>query len=465
MLLVGPRGSGKTSTARILAAMLNTAANAKGGPYQDPSLTDELVHRIFQGNSLAVHELDAASHRGIDDVRALKEQVYLPPQEGAVNVFILDEVHMFTTEAFNALLKLLEEPPAQVVFILATTEEHKVPATIVSRCTVIRFQRASADELNAALAPLISAEKLQIEPSALDLIISAADGSFRDAVKLLETSAADGNNITAQSIQQQLHAAPITQFYKLIHSIVSKDEHAIVQLFNQLRQDGRDEKTFFNDFMQYLHQQLLLGITAPEKTEYAKKITQYLLTQFLTVDLAQSTPIPLLALELKALEIIFKAQEKGTPPLPPKVVPTAPVVAVSVQDSAPSLELSPAILPIQISGGKEAAESILGQWSRFIAEVEGRNSSLAAVLRSANPSCHHNGTLCIEVFYQFHRDQLRQPKFVTLLEQAAQTLTDKKVLFEFMVHQGTQLTHTLSNVAIPPAGTDQLVQLAQEVFL
>jgi DNA polymerase-3 subunit gamma/tau len=196
LLLTGPRGAGKTSTARILAAMLNEPTNELGKPLKDANPKDELVQRIAQGTSLVVHELDAASHRGIDDVRALKEQAYIPPQEGKVSVFILDEVHMLTTEAFNALLKLLEEPPQNVVFILATTEEQKVPATIVSRCTVVRFRKATPAEIGTALSDIVKDQKLDIDQEALQAIATAADGSFRDAVKTLETVSAGTKHIT-----------------------------------------------------------------------------------------------------------------------------------------------------------------------------------------------------------------------------------------------------------------------------
>lgn len=504
LLLTGPRGAGKTSTARIIAAMLNDPANAKGTPLQDPDPQNELVSRIIQGSSLSVNEMDAASHRGIDDIRALKEQAYLPPQEGTTLVFILDEVHMLTTEAFNALLKLLEEPPSHVVFVLATTEEQKVPATIISRSTVIRFSKATHDELKSALEPIITDQKLQIEAPALQAIVEAADGSFRDAVKLLETAAAGVEKITLEHVQSYLKTTPTDQIFTLIDNIIGKQEQAVIELFATLRQHNADQKQFIHGLLNTLHQDLVKSITAPKEAKYSKKINQFLLTQFSLPEVTASGPIPLLGLELKALEMIFRAQDKKggeaptTPPTgsgsgsktAPTPTPTKRAVAsgtvlhASAADAfietvtytpaatvAPSFEdLDRVVTAPATPASPEFSDSALSmtlieKWSDFLAAVESRNSSIAALVRSGKPSLTANGCLCVEVFYQFHRDQLKQPKFQTILEQACTALLGQTVRFEFQLAQSSKVADSLSTVTVPANESDNLIQLAQEVFL
>nr|MBP7768611.1 DNA polymerase III subunit gamma/tau [Candidatus Woesebacteria bacterium] len=244
-LFTGPKGIGKTSTARILAALVNDPANQAAIqkifftkekntlPLKEPSLENDLTRRIFEGSSFVVTELDAASNRGIDDIRALKERISLPPQEGSMAVYILDEVHMLTTEAFNALLKILEEPPAHVIFILATTELEKIPPTIISRAQIIRFTQATDTEILAALSAIVTAEKLEAEPEALEVIVNQSEGSFRDAVKLLEMVAQVGP-ITQKATTELLFGAIKQTAPVLVTKLLEKDQEGIVVLFQTL---------------------------------------------------------------------------------------------------------------------------------------------------------------------------------------------------------------------------------------
>lgn len=481
LLLTGPRGAGKTSTARILAAMLNSPERQADKPLPDPDLTQPLIQRIFQGSSLAVQELDAASHRGIDDIRALKEQAYLPPQEGQALVFILDEVHMLTSEAFNALLKILEEPPPQVIFILATTEEQKVPVTIQSRTTVIRFPKATTIELEAALTPILREQALEVDPGALSLILQTADGSFRDAVKLLETAAMAGPQISLATVKQMVRTSDADQVWALLDAVVGKDELQLQAVFAALRQNQVDQKSFLQQLLLLLHQDFSRAVTQSDDAKYPKRISQFLLAQFSDPFLAQPSPIPLLGLELKAFELIFRAQDKqaggsGGPVTTTKASMTrseAPVVtrksaaAVASPVSAVSLPSSDIIPPPApaVIADPALSMTLIEQWSQFLAVVEKNNSSLAALLRSAKPSLASSGAVTVELFYQFHRDQLRQAKFLVVLEQAAARVCGQAVRFEFQLAQSSQLTQPLASVTAPPGEVEQLVQLAQDVFL
>ncbi len=275
LLFAGPKGTGKTSSSRLVAAVLNEAKNKPliqavyfkkekpKKPLVEPNQKDPLIQKILTGKSYVVQEIDAASYRGIDDVRELKNRAFTPPVEGLMNIFILDEVHMLTTPAFNALLKLLEEPPDHAVFILATTEPEKIPETVTSRCQVLRFRKASKAELVQALTQVAQAEKIKADKKALELLADLADGSFRDAIKYLELSVKD-RQLDLEKVQTVLGSSLKDEAKLFLNLVINKNASGITNLFNNLREKQADEKVFHKAFVRLLYDYLTLEIKKPK---------------------------------------------------------------------------------------------------------------------------------------------------------------------------------------------------------
>jgi DNA polymerase-3 subunit gamma/tau len=237
-LFSGPRGTGKTSTAKILAKSLN----CEHGPSVNPCNHCSNCDKITAGTSMDVFEVDAASNRGIDEIRDLRETVKFAPVDGRYKVYIIDEVHMLTTEAFNALLKTLEEPPAHVVFVLATTEPHKIPATIHSRCQRYDFRRISAREIEQRLAMVAEQSGLKAAPDALRLIAIQAEGGMRDALSILDQCAAldDGSEITAAHVRQLLGLIGHEWVWQLTDAVAERDAHSVLVKLDELINLGKD---------------------------------------------------------------------------------------------------------------------------------------------------------------------------------------------------------------------------------
>ena len=258
-LFCGTRGTGKTSIAKIFARAVNCEHPVDGSPCGECSM----CRQIAAGASLNVVEIDAASNNGVENIRDIREQVQYPPTDGRYRVYIIDEVHMLSIGAFNALLKTLEEPPSYVIFILATTEVHKIPITILSRCQRYDFKRISIDTIAGRLAELTQAEQIDVDDRALRYVARAADGSMRDALSLLDQCVAFhfGEKLTYDTVLEVLGAVDNRVFSKLFQAVLASDTKACIREIEEMIIQGRDLSQLVNDFVWYMRNLLIAKTT------------------------------------------------------------------------------------------------------------------------------------------------------------------------------------------------------------
>ena len=296
-LFSGPRGVGKTSVARILAKSLN----CEKGPTATPCNECSNCREITNGSSLDVREIDGASNRGIDEIRELRENVKFAPAAAKYKIYIIDEVHMLTREAFNALLKTLEEPPSHVIFIFATTESHKVPATILSRCQCYDFRRISLKEIAANLGRVAAAEGIKISPSALLWIAEAGDGSMRDAQSIFDQVISyAGMDIKDDDVEESLGLADRKYLFRLSEAVLQRDAGTCLIILEEAYLAGIDMKHFYQILVKHFRNLLLIKIAAdgsssfdiaPEQIEKLKNqvqaISRETLQRFVEILLAE----------------------------------------------------------------------------------------------------------------------------------------------------------------------------------
>lgn len=258
-LFCGTRGTGKTSIAKIFARAVNCEHPVDGSPCGECSM----CRQIAEGASLNVVEIDAASNNGVENIRDIREQVQYPPTDGRYRVYIIDEVHMLSIGAFNALLKTLEEPPSYVIFILATTEVHKIPITILSRCQRYDFKRISIDTIAGRLAELTQAEQIDVDDRALRYVARAADDSMRDALSLLDQCVAFhfGEKLTYDNVLEVLGAVDNRVFSKLFQAVLASDTKACIREIEEMIIQGRDLSQLINDFVWYMRNLLIAKTT------------------------------------------------------------------------------------------------------------------------------------------------------------------------------------------------------------
>ena len=258
-LFCGTRGTGKTSIAKIFARAVNCEHPVDGSPCGECSM----CRQIAEGASLNVVEIDAASNNGVENIRDIREQVQYPPTDGRYRVYIIDEVHMLSIGAFNALLKTLEEPPSYVIFILATTEVHKIPITILSRCQRYDFKRISIDTIAGRLAELTQAEQIDVDDRARRYVARAADGSMRDALSLLDQCVAFhfGEKLTYDNVLEVLGAVDNRVFSKLFQAVLASDTKACIREIEEMIIQGRDLSQLVNDFVWYMRNLLIAKTT------------------------------------------------------------------------------------------------------------------------------------------------------------------------------------------------------------
>ena len=332
-LFCGPRGTGKTSTARILARAVNCLAPVNG----EPDNSCDRCLAILEGRALDLIEIDAASNRGIDDIRELSDKIGFAPTESRYKVYIVDEVHMLTDPAFNALLKTLEEPPGHAIFILATTEVHKVPLTIVSRCQRYDFRRIPVGSIQDKLAQLSAAEGVQAEPEALDLLARHSTGSLRDAENLLEQAVVSyGSPLTGDQVRDMLELAGDDDALELCQLVVQRNLPDGLSLIGRIADQGSDLRQLQRAATEFLRAVMLILAGAGDPSRYSDTTAQRLaqiaagadqahvlraLRAFAEADIrndsASSLPLEL-ALAESSLEPVVQAAPAPPPPAQPQ---------------------------------------------------------------------------------------------------------------------------------------------------
>ena len=442
-LFCGPRGTGKTSTGRILAKAVNCLQNGQG----EPCNSCELCLAIAEGRALDVIEIDAASNRGIDEIRDIRERVNYAPGEARYKVYIIDEVHMLTEAASNALLKTLEEPPPYIIFVLATTEPHKVLPTIMSRCQRFDFRRLSQSAVVSRLEYICQQEGISIEPGALHLIARSASGSLRDAENVLEQLVTYyGPESGLEQVRSLLGFSSDLRARELAHHIVIGDITAGLATINGVANDGVDLRQFQRELVQYLRDLLLVkaGSTEavdlpPEELEEIRrlaaqtslrKITESV-KRFSRLDLRQDTsstlPLELALVECAQFEEIatippqktrVRAEERVPPPRVEATVKAAPATQQPVETGTLETETmeSQPVTPLSTSPELDYVRS---RWRDVIEALRGTGSrgNLDALLRSAcEPVGLEGDTIVLGFYYQFHKEKIEDPKYAHLVE-------------------------------------------------
>lgn len=333
-LFCGSRGTGKTSTAKIMARAVNCEQPRNG----DPCGECESCKRLMQDESLDVIEIDAASNNGVDEMRDLRETVKYPPQYGKYKVYIIDEVHMLSVSAFNALLKTLEEPPAHIVFILATTEPQKLPATILSRCQRFDFGRIPAEQIRGRLQEAVDGAGGQATPEALMLIARAAEGGMRDALSILDMCLGYGKFIDEQLVRNVLGTSDKAFLFKFTEALIGQDPATVLNMINEVMRTGRETSVFAKDVSQHLRSLLtakccpdgieqLLDLTGEDSGEYIRQAGTTTVSRLMEIlDLymhlevdTRFTSSPRAALETVSLRACIRTAEADTQALTDRI--------------------------------------------------------------------------------------------------------------------------------------------------
>ena len=444
-LFAGPRGTGKTTTARLLAKAANCEAAELA---QRPCDKCDNCQAFNQGRFLDLIEIDAASNTSVEDVRSLREKINFSPNLGRYKVYIIDEVHMLSTAAFNALLKTLEEPPTHAIFVLATTEVHKIPATVLSRCQRHEFRRIPVNVMVRLLSQLADTEGVQVEAEALTLIARQATGSLRDAISLLDQLASSGERITPDFTHEVLGTAASQAVLELVDKLLARDTSGGLDLIHAALDAGSDPRQFARQVVEYLRTVLLTmmkssdQVDAPPETRAARAAhaTKFKLQELLSAIRAFNHAAtearlsfqPALPLELAFIESIHggQVQTVEAPPAEQQVAhrsrPAAEAAGITSAQKSPPQPVSESRSTPLSAGGTDTVdlpaesqgvnmEMVRQNWNRIGTLIRQRNPQTQALFISSHPLGFKDGCLVLGAS-DFVKSKLEKSEHIKLAE-------------------------------------------------
>jgi len=466
LLFSGPKGIGKTSAARILAKILNCEKPPKKGISCNkcPSCTS-----IAQGSNIDVLELDAASHRGIEDVRALRDAVKLSPARAPNKVYIIDEAHMLTTEASNALLKTLEEPPSHVYFILATTNPEKLVETIRSRVVAISFKKATEDELIHSLQKVAKGEKLKVDKETLGVLAKASKGSFRDATKLLEQLLAEGNKLKKENVEELLFQRKELDIETLLIHLQNRNSKAALENIEAAVNKGVSVSNLLEAVLTRLKEGLLakVGVGEAQLPGWERgEIISLIKAFYLALKEMYGAPVEQLPMEVAIVDWCdakTSGEERGIVvkdhPSEQKGTETSVSNEGGVEAPVEAQKISSPISKIE-----EVTEEV---WKRILAAVRPINTSIEALLRAAKPMQFDGNTLTLGVFYKFHKERLEEGMHRRILEDVVATIMGIPVRISCVLTEPpvkNPVEEKRQEVVLTEGEDTDIIKAAKEIF-
>lgn len=469
LLFSGPKGIGKTSAARIVAKAVNCEKLSEG--QYEPCNECAACLSITNGTNVDVLEIDAASNRGIDDIKELREKIKLSPSSLKYKVYIIDEVHMLTTEAFNALLKTLEEPPKHAIFVLCTTDPEKLPKTITSRCLIINFKKATQKEIVERLKKICAVEKLEFEEGALIEIAKLSDGSFRDANKLLEQVSFSGkiSEEEVRKISGILREFNLEDLLLLLQKGETKE--ALVWV-NKATSEGVNLKILLEKLLDKLRNLLLLGFGLEEaegkgNLNFSREEILFLITLFTKAySELRFAVIPQLPLEMAVIEWGETSDKGDKREVISNKGGEQKEEKVDELKKETNIEMTPSHLShITSHSSNFTLEEILSKWPEILEKVKPLNHSVQAFLRATRPMACQDGYLILEVFYKFHKDQLEKDQCRKIFEKVASEVLGSEIKMKCNL---SEMKREPLPPPPPPASQNfeeaDIMKLAEEIF-
>lgn len=461
-LFSGTRGVGKTSAARILAKMLNCE---KAKPGEDPCQKCTSCVEVTRGSGLDVLEIDGASNRGIDEIRNLRESVKFKPMTGTHKVYIIDEVHMLTGEAFNALLKTLEEPPEHVKFVFATTEVHKVPLTILSRCQRFHFRRIPGTEIVKTLENVAKEEGIKVDKESLFTIAKQAEGSLRDAESLLEQMVSFcGKSLKREEVEEALGLSSQAALFSFVEAIAARDSKQVLELLDQLIARGEDPAHFVSGLLETFRALLLSQVLEkPEKflemSEEGEELVRKNKSRFSRDDLfmildslqelnwkIRRSSNPRILAEVSLLELAHRESVESVSSLVKEIKAlrggtVAPQPAPSVKKNFESAVVGAGLVPAQPSKGQPQGlplQNIESSWPEIVEAVKAKKMSAGSYLAEAQPLESEGSELKIgfPVEFRFHKEAMERKENLDLVQAVIAEKTGAQVTVKFVIAQG-----------------------------